>query len=289
MRPLSWTLVLPAVTLLAIAACSSSTNGSNSRVPNAVHATAAGVTTTHVATPVAAGSTAQNAAPAVSSGTPAATTQPQAPRSIPPTVASTGATGQVEQELLAALINADEVPSNLTKLVLRQPLNNQQYAQLASAGGDVASIQKKQIDAGRISGAVASFASPDAANPPASGSEITNLLVILSDYSSPTQASAAMPDLIKALTPSIANASALSVTKQIVPLRNVADETAAESINVAAALGDRPDALVFWVVGVRRGAVVELYIETGIGGVPSSSQILDTIMRQDSKVAMARL
>jgi hypothetical protein len=276
--------------LLGLTACgggnaTSNNNKAASAVPvKTVSATATNAAPTAVS---AAPSAAVASGQAPSSGSPARATPPASPQPLGPAAASTGVADQVEQRLAAALIGAGDAPSNLTVAGLRGPFNNQQYAQLAAGGGDAATVQKAQSDAGRISGALASFSSPDAANPPKAASEITNLLIILSAYGSPGQASAAMPGQIKSFTPSISNASALSVTKQAVSLGTIADETTAESIKASPILGDQSNALTFWVVGVRRGAVVELYIETGVGDAPSSTQVLETINRQDASVAKA--
>src|SRR5581483_278189 len=101
-------------------------------------------------------------------------------------------------------------------------------------------------------------------------------------------ASAALPALIASVTPASKNPQAFTVAKQDVPLATIADQTTAEAYKISAVLGGQPDQLI-WVVGVRRGAVDELYLETGVGGVPTQQQVTDLINRQDGNVAKAGL
>ena len=297
MRRTFWALAPSlAVAALLLAGCGSGNNSKNANRPEAsASAPVASASATRApATSVAATSApAASGSPAAASGAPAATAggspaPASAPAASQPTAASTGVAGQIEQKLLGALLSGSDLPAGLTVLNARQPLNNQQYAQSATTSNNVASFQQAQSAAGRVTGVVLNVSAPDASNPSGATNEITNLLIMLSDYSSPAQASAALPGLLDSVTPKSKNPQAYSVGKADVQLGAIGDQTTAVAYKISAILGGQPDQIV-WVVGVRRGAVDELYVLSGVGGAPTQQQVTDLVTRQDASVAKAGL
>jgi hypothetical protein len=282
---------LPAAALLVLGLTACSSNGNNTRnatsAPAAASASASAAATRAPAT-AAAASTANaptSGSPAAASGTPvaAAQGQRQAQASVP-SPASTGVAGDVEQKLIPALISGADLPSGLTVQNARQPLSNKQFA---AAQQNPTQFEQQQAASGRISGALLNVSSPDA-NPPSGVGEPTNLLIVLSAYGSPQQASAALPGLLKLITPTAQDPHSYTIASKVVDIGKFADETAAAYTTITPVLGGRPTSDV-WAVGVRRGTVDEVYIYAGVSGAPTTDQVRDLIQRQDARVMQTGL
>lgn len=265
-----------AALLLLVTACSNSNNAKNTAPSPSPSATAAATSVT--ALPAATIAPSGTGTPSAATGSPRPAAS-QAPAAAPKTGSSSGPALQVEQKLIPALLAANEAPAPL-QLTVREAFNNHDYA---NGQQNAAQIEQGLNQEGRISGAVVRFSAPDAQTPPAGTAEITNLLVLLSTYGSPQNASSGMAAMLKSVTPTATNPHAVTITTQPVQLSKLGDETTASLIKVQAVLGGQPDTDVY-VVGVRRGATTEVYVVTGVGGAPTVGDVQQIVAEQDGKV-----
>lgn len=267
-----WRTLLPLVAALIAVACSSKQNVATPSPSPSSRATPAQASAS--ASPAASTATAAAASPA-----------PRAAGSPQVSTATAAAANQAESQLVAALLESSDLPSYLRQNS-RQPLSNRDFAALQPPS--VAAAFEQQLNSsGRIDGAILNCGLPPGTQPDPYGDQIGGVVIILSRYGSPQQASAALPSLVQLVKPTITDPRVFQATETQMSIGQFGDEIVAKMFRTSAILGGAPDTNLY-AVGVRRGAVDELYIITGLGNNPSLDAVRSIVSKQDGKLAQVR-